>query len=274
MPASFFRTLEIDAADAEAHRGAIRSMRSGGIDGIVVRNVYTPAQCAGLCARLEEGQHGLVRMGFPAAMKAFFLGINLNLAGGNLGPYFQEAPRFAARLATLFAPAADLQARVTSLLSVLDDGRPYLPAPGPEADQAHMFTTLRAHMPGGFIPPHFDNEQGFRESYRFITPRIGADIFSFVLGFSALDGGGETEIFDLHHQGRAFRMADGPDDASHLRLDGVPSIRIAPEPGTMILFNSGRFLHRVRPVEGAATRWTACSFMAETRLGAQVLCWG
>jgi hypothetical protein len=41
----------------------------------------------------------------------------------------------------------------------------------------------------------------------------------------------------------------------------------------MITFNSGRYLHRVTPVIGATTHWTACSFMADSRPG-DVLCWG
>ena len=50
------------------------------------------------------------------------------------------------------------------------------------------------------------------------------------------------------------------------------NIRLAP--GDLVLFNSGRYLHRVVPVGGARTRWTVCSFMAEARDGQSVHCWG
>jgi len=274
MPSSFFRTRVIRAGDAAQAPDAIRQMRAGACDGILVRDVYTPDACARVVDRLEAGDHGLVRMGFPAAMRAFFLGINLNLVGPDLTRYFQETPRFHDRLRALFGEDSDLQTRVTGLLSALDGGRPYIAAPGPAIGQTHMFTTLRAHLPGGFIPPHFDNEQAFRDSYRHITPRIGADLFSFVLAFSQTEDGGALEVFDLHHGGQAYRMADGPLDASHLPLDGVESVRFHLAPGEMILINSGRFLHRVTPVIGTTTRWTACSFMAESRSGDAVLCWG
>jgi hypothetical protein len=42
----------------------------------------------------------------------------------------------------------------------------------------------------------------------------------------------------------------------------------------MIIVNSGRFLHRVTPVIGTTVRWTACSFMAESKAGDCVYCWG
>ena len=271
----FFRTLAIDASDAGNHRQALRTMREGAIEGILVRGVYSAADCAGICARLEAGQHDLLRANFPPAMGGHFLGINLNLAHPALTGYFAEADVFAEDLAELFSRTADLQDRVTGLLSSLDGGRAYQPAPGPAPGQSHMLTTLRAHTPGGFIPPHFDNEQGFRQSYRFIQPLIGTDLFSFVLAFSQAERGGALEVFDMQHDGKPWRMADGDHDASsQLDLEGVERVSFRLAPGELILFNSGRFLHHVTPVEGGVTRWTACSFMAESLDGRTVYCWG
>jgi len=42
----------------------------------------------------------------------------------------------------------------------------------------------------------------------------------------------------------------------------------------MIVLDSGRFLHRVSPVEGDRKRWTACSFMALSRQRDAMYCWG
>ena len=81
------------------------------------------------------------------------------------------------------------------------------------------------------------------------------------------------EVFNLQHEGRPYRMVDA-DDASRLNLDGVESVAFRLEPGEMIIFNSGRYLHRVTPVVGKVTRWTACSFMAEARTPGRVYCWG
>jgi hypothetical protein len=272
MP-SFFRTVVIPAADAAHRADAIRRMRREEFEGIILQDVYDPATCAALCARLEEGRHGLVRTAFPAPFHAFFLGMNLNLTPPDLTEYFQAAPVFRERLTRLFTGAIDLETRVTALLSALDAGRPYLAAPGPRPGVDHMFTTLRAHRTGGFIPRHFDDEQASRESYRLIMPHVVSDLFSFVLAFSRAEAGGELEIFNLRHRGRRFRMVDGEADARHLSVEGVESVTFRLAPGEMIIFNSGRYLHSVTPVIGATTRWTACSFMAESQTG-DVLCWG
>ena len=271
---AFFRTLDLDASDAAGHPGAIGSMRAGGVDAILIRGVYDADECARLCARLEAGEHDLARSDFPPEMGGSFLGRNLNLADPALLDYFQEAALFREDLAELFSRVPDLAARVTGLLSALDGGRPYAAAPGPSPGAEHMITTLRAHRPGTFIPPHFDNEQAFRPSYRYVQPRIGADLFSFVLAFSRADRGGALEVFDMRHDGQPWRMADGEHDAAGLALEGVARVGVRLAPGEMILFNSGRTLHHVTPVEGGTTRWTACSFMAESRDGSAVYCWG
>jgi hypothetical protein len=273
MP-SFFRSLVIEASEAAGFPDAVRRLRREEFQGILVRGVYGAEECRRLVSRFPKGAGGLPRTDFPPLMHAYFLGSNLNLASPDLDPYFRAVRGFRAGLRMLFAGSVDLETRVTGLLSTLDDGRRYRAAPGPEPTADHMFTTIRAHLTGGFIPPHFDNEQRFRVTYRLITPQIGADLFSYVLAFSMAEAGGELEVFDAAHGGRSFRMADGESDASRLDLAGIDSVRFRLNPGEMLVFNSGRYLHRVTPVVGAATRWTACSFMAESRTGGQVYCWG
>jgi hypothetical protein len=272
MP-DFFRVVVIPAADAALRADAIRHLRREEFEGILLQGVYDADACAALCAALEDNRHGLVRTNFPAPFHAFFYGMNLNLTPPDLTAYFAAAPVFRMRLAALFTGMGDLEARITGLLSVLDAGRRYVAAPGPSSGLDHMFTTLRAHRPGGFIPQHFDDEHEARDSYRLIAPSLVSDVFSFVIAFSQAEAGGALEVFNLRHRGRRFRMVDGADDARHLSVAGVESVQFRLAPGEMMIFNSGRYLHRVTPVIGQATRWTACSFMAESR-GGDVWCWG
>jgi hypothetical protein len=273
MP-SFFRTLELRTRDVARFPDAVRRMRREEFEGIILTDVYDARDCTRICERLEAGRHGLMRSDFPPLMSAYFLGMNLNLTEPDLASYFRAAPLFRAALAQVFADSIDFEARLSELLSAIDAGRPYRAAPGPSAGLDYMFTTLRAHLPGGFIPPHFDNEQRLRASYRQLLPQIGDDLYSFVLGLQPADAGGALEIFNLRHGGQPYRMADGAEDASHIDLEGVESVSFPLKPGAMILFNSGRYLHRVTPVQGQRIRWTACSFIAESRAGEQAYCWG
>jgi hypothetical protein len=87
MP-SFFRTVTVPATDAAQRADAIRCLRREEFEGILLRDVYNPTACADLCAKLEEGRHGLVRTNFPAPFHAFFFGMNLNLTPPDLTGYF------------------------------------------------------------------------------------------------------------------------------------------------------------------------------------------
>ena len=137
-----------------------------------------------------------------------------------------------------------------------------------------MFTTIRAHLPGGYIPPHFDDEQAARPSCRLLLPLIRLKLFSFVLAFSQSEEGGALQIFNLQPEQEGQRIAVGDRSAAKPDLDAIESVSFRLDPGDMIIFNSGHYLHRVTPVVGSTVRWTACSFMAESKAGDRVYCWG
>jgi 2OG-Fe(II) oxygenase superfamily len=270
---SFFRTVTVAAADSGDSSEILTRLRHREIDGVVVKEVYDRATCDSVCAELEGGRHGLIRTDFPAKFAAFFYGVNLNLTHPDLNDYFAEAPRFRAGLSRLFPGELDLEGRLAGLLSSMDGGRDYAAAPGPTPGSSYMFTTIRAHLSGGYIPAHFDDEQAARPSYRMLLPLIQLKLFSFVLGFSQAEEGGALEIFNLHPVKDGQQIA-GDRGAPKPDLDGVEKVSFRLDPGDMIVFNSGHHLHRVTPVVGARTRWTACSFMAESKIGDRVYCWG
>ena len=271
---SFFRTVTVAAAEAGRSPHILTQMREGAIDGIIVTQVYDPATCEAVRAELEAGQHSLIRTDFPAQFAAFFHGINLNLTHPDLKEYFAEAPRFRDGLSRLLAGRLALELRVTQLLAALDQGCNYAAAPGPAGGPDYMFTTIRAHLPGGYIPAHFDDEQAARPSYRHLMSVIRTRLFSFVLAFSQGEQGGALEIFNLRPEREGQRIAVGDRTAAKPDLDAVEKVSFRLDPGDMIVFNSGHYLHRLTPVVGAKTRWTACSFMAESRTPGQVYCWG
>jgi hypothetical protein len=271
---SFFRTATIAATQSPQSTQLLSRLRQQELDGIVVKGVYDQATCGAVTAKLEAGQHGLIRTDFPAKFAAFFYGINLNLTHPDLREYFAEVPRFDEGLSQLLPASLNLEQRLTALMSVLDSGQDYRAAPGPQSGSHYMFTTLRAHLPGGYIPAHFDDEQASRPSYRHLLGLIHLKLFSFVLAFSQAEEGGALEIFNLKPQREGQRIATNDRSSAKPNLDAVERVSFRLEPGDMIIFNSGHYLHRVTPVVGGRTRWTACSFMAESKDSRHVYCWG
>jgi len=271
--AGFLRFIDIDARDAAAHPDAFDRIRSGDLHAVMVHRVYEPPVMEAIVERLERHDPPFLKTWFPKEFRSWFYGRNLNMAHPSLAGYFEEAQQFHADLETLFPPGNGLLTRVGGILAQLDHGRPFVPAPGPNSGQRYMFTTLRAHMEQGFIPPHLDNEQALRPSYAHLSTIVGRHMTSFVLMLNAPESGGTLDVFDYKCD---------PDDAVVISRDGaakpdVDELEPASFPipmGSMIVLDSGRYLHRLSPVRGPRQRWTACSFMALSRRHEATYCWG
>lgn len=271
--AQFLKILRQDAG-AAGPEGGLDGLRDGSVDVLLVDGVFAPDLCAAMVTALETNAPGFEVTEFPGPFRSFFYGRNLNLNEPDLNGYFAAADRFEADLQRFGASlGVDIAGRILAVLSALDGGRRFAPAPGPGASR-HFATTFRGHRTGGYIPAHFDNEQGFRPSYRHIAEATTGDILSFVVTLAEAEAGGMLELYDLLAEDPATghrsddQLAQKPDLAK-LRSQLVPV-----PAGSMVVVRSGRRLHRVAPVEGSRTRWTLCSFMASARVGGGTYCWG
>jgi hypothetical protein len=270
--ASFFRLRTAEADDPDVDRAALAELRRGDVHAVLIRRVFAREEMERVVTVLESNAPGFVRSEFPAAFRAFFYGLNLNLAPPDLGDYFAEEPRFRAALSGLTVP--QLEGRIVEVLQRFDCDRSYRAAPGPGPGARHFFTTLRGHGTGAYIPAHFDNESTVRPSYRHVGALIEPRIYSFVLAFSRAEAGGALEFFNLREEEHSARFRNVDEGVPKPDVEGLERVSIRLAPGDMIVLNSGGYLHRVTPVEGARTRWTACSFMAPARQGDDVYCWG
>lgn len=272
--AAHFLKIRRQDADAAGPQGGLDGLRDGTLDAILVDGVFTPDLCAAMVAALEVNAAGFEVTEFPGPFRSFFYGRNLNLNDPDLAGYFAAAARFEADLRRFGASlGVDITGRILSVLSKLDGGRPFAPAPGPGASR-HFATTFRGHRTGGYIPAHFDNEQGFRPSYRHIAETTTGDILSFVVTLAEAEAGGMLELYDFLAEDPATGHRNDDQQAQKPDLAKLRSQLVPVPAGSMVIVRSGRRLHRVAPVEGNRTRWTVCSFMASARVGDGTYCWG
>jgi hypothetical protein len=270
----FLRTVEFEASEAGGHAGTFERLRAGDLQAAIVHGVYPQAVLDRLVEHLERHDPPFLQTWFPEKFRSWFFGCNLNLSRPDLPGYFQEAHRFHAQLDALFAPDASIVRHVGGLLALLDRGRSFVAAPGPGVNQRYMFTTLRAHLEGGYIPPHFDNEQRLRATYRHMQSIVELHMTSFVLALTMAEAGGALEVFDLVTAPEAARLISDDLVVDKPDVTALASVSFRIPPGSMILLDSGRYLHRLTPVRGARKRWTACSFMALSRAHDATYCWG
>ena len=270
---TFFRWIDLDITEIGEHAATFDLIRRGELHAVAVRDVYRPDDLAAVIESLERHDPPFVQTWFPPAFKSWFYGRNLNLQRPDLSDYFADVGPFTSQFEQLFGAGKGIE-RLSEVLSSLDHGRPFVAAPGPAPGQTYMFTTIRAHLEGGFIPPHFDNEYVLRPSYQHLQTQVEPRTLSFVVALSLPVAGGALEVYDLRSDqaGRTFRNDDRA--TGQMDLAAVPRVSIRIPPGCMVVFDSGRYLHAVTPVQGNAKRWTLCSFMALSRDGQAMYCWG
>ena len=272
-PKPFFSLLELDAADAAHHASSISQLRDGSVTGIVVRNVYSPELMQQTVERLERHDPPFLKTWFPEKFKSWFYGQNLNLMQTDPDTYFHQADEFHQHMRQLLPEPLGVEGRVMKLLSKLDGNRPYRAAPGPDADQTYMVTTFRGHGEDGYIAAHCDNEQALRPAYEHLQTLVSSHMYSMVLLIGKPDAGGELEVFDYRVEPKDSRLMSD-DSVRKPDVTQLSSVRFSLNAGDLIVVDSGRYLHRVTPVIGPNTRWTACSFMAHARERNAVYCWG
>ncbi len=271
---SFFRMIEIGAADVDRHPDALDRLRGGEIHAVLVRDVYAEEVLEPVVTRLERHDPPFLKTLFPMKFRSFFFGRNLNLADPDFDRYFREAAAFRKHLGTLFPPGLGITDYVAGLLAELDHGRPFEAPPGPVPGQEYMFTTLRAHLEGGYIPAHCDNEAAIRPSYRHLRTIVEPHMISFVLALTMAESGGSLDVYDYRLDPVAMTVMNDDNAVNKPDLAQLESVRFRLAAGSMILLDSGRYLHGVSPVGGSRKRWTACSFMAMSRARDAMFCWG
>lgn len=271
----FFRYREIEVSELGAHADTFAQIRSGSLQGALVHGVYSAAECAATIGRIQSHQPPLLQTWFPEPFHSCFFGQNLNLSPPELGAYFAAAAVFNPQLDQVLPPGRGFAPHLAQVLAALDQGRPFQAAPGEVDGQHYMATTIRRHDEGGYIPAHVDNEFMLRPSYRHLTAVAQPHIQSFVLALSLADAGGALEIYDWQAPALGTQLiSDDGQRRSKPDLDSLDKISFRIPPGTMAIFDSGRYLHRVSPVQGPNRRWTLCSFMSLSRTGDAMYCWG
>ena len=160
MVGKFFGLLEIDVTEAVRHPGACDHLRRGDLHG-VLGSSRLRARCSGRSGRPPRAPRpSLLEDVVSAGVSVVVLRPEPQSRPADLREYFREAARVSRALATVVS-ARRSGSPITlrgSCRNWTTAGRS-LPAPGPEPGSQYMFTTLRAHLEGGYIPPHCDNEQ-------------------------------------------------------------------------------------------------------------------
>lgn len=262
----------VDDVLAGQHAELIPALRQGEIQAIQIDGVYARDYLGGLVGRLQAARAEIVESDFPAPFRSGFYGINLNLCPPDLDEYFSLSQSFNTQMENLFGKTQAPQHYLAKIFSHLDQQRPYIAPAKNQTD--YMFATLRWHDEQGYIPAHCDNEFMLRPGYVQLATECDPHIISYVAMLQAAESGGETEIFNYVQQPVSHTLMSDDQNKDKPDINLLESVKLAIPAGSVLLFDSGRYLHRVTLVQGKTMRWTACSFMARTHSGNETCCWG
>ncbi len=269
----FIKFETIDVSELGRHPDALRQMYAGSLGGLVIKNVYSPDRMARVVEQLAVEATNYPRTSFPARFKAHFYGRCLDGSDPALGEYLRDAERFRAETLAVFGDGAPFEARIEEMLRALAGGRD-VRLPRHTDGRAYTPATIRIVLEGGQIGTHCGNEAATRPAYSHLNTLIDpTDQISYFLTLQAPLQGGELIVYSLKWSDiDESRIVGGRTQVEDLLRD-AEWMAVAPSAGDLLIFDGGRYFHRVAMVVGERIRWTIGGFVMFARPGDIVHYW-
>ncbi len=261
----------IHVSDLDKYPNALREIYNGDRGGLVIQGVYSKDEMARVVDRLDGGQDKFPLMHLPPNQGSYFLGLCLEGGDPTLVDYLNSAERFREETLPVFSDMAPFEERIEGIIGTLagerevqlarySDGRAYTPA------------TIRILPDGGQLAPHCGNEMYNRPSYEHLNSFVdNHDQLSYFLTLQEAEEGGGLIIYSLkwNEVGPDHILPDERSNVGAL-LGEAEWMEVRPTAGDVLIFDGGRYLHRVDWVHGR-TRWTMGGFMMFDQSGEKVL---
>jgi hapalindole-type alkaloid chlorinase len=266
-----FTFLDLHAEDAQAQAGALQAIFEKRLDGLIVRGALAPQQVARAMEVLE--QQDLSTQSYShsptGAARGHIVGQSL-VSAPNLSTYLQDGPAQRARLGTIFGGEGLFEAQMARMFSALAGGLPAGPAPGPEGEPCSA-ASVRILPDGAEIALHVGNEfTTLAQAAHFRSLMDLSDQLSWFCTLSTPERGGELVVYGLEwgdvahlvsplESGAAHFWPEG--SAVHQAVTALEPTTFRPGPGDLLIFDGGRYFHRVSKAKGPGPRRTVGGFI-------------
>ena len=279
------RTSQADADTVGELSDALWSIYQGELDLLVLQNAVDPAWMAQAVARAEAERERFPWTPQedpkkPHDAQMMVLGQTLTPVSGfdiDMARYHAQAAAFRGALGELFGGphAGDgFEARVVALLSTLSGGREVFSPPAADGAGRYSPATIRKLPPGCHIPVHCGNFFLESPGYAHLRQTVAVlDQLSYFLPMQTPEAGGELLVYDLTWGDPATPKMQRVDMFDPLAIETWDHQRFAPQVGDLLLFDGGRYFHKVSHVEGSRPRWTIGGFVGFTQDHERVVYW-
>jgi hypothetical protein len=270
--------VELDATELDAKPELLIDIFEARKTGVVVRGALpefgeaaariSDAGLAELWASPNEGMPGgELKVIGEAATPTF-----TKLRGPTVEQYGDASRAHAGVMAKVFGSTLEPTARINHLFSALNGGRPAAPAHF-GSDVSWNPYTVRALGPGQQIYAHHDLHYWLAVYDRLPEALDRTSLLSWFLTVQAPEGGGALTVYGL--------WGSDPDqptlptrflDTQALE-DRFGKHAFDLRAGDLVVFDSGRHVHRVTPVTGSRSRLTLGGFMTLDRARSRSAYW-
>lgn len=287
-----FRFLDIDVADVARHPTAIADVMARKFDGMIVRGALSAETLALVLDRLARREPAFPRATFPGFPEGdaspHVLGRAIVASEPDLAQYFAAAIDFRRCLRELFEGDVAFEARIEAIFGALSGGLPVSVPPCPSGSGfdggTYTSATVRVLPEGHEIGVHVGNAFLHLPQAKHLASLVEvADQLSYFVPLTVPESGGELVVYALEWAD-AERYVTRPDgtlsaqayDASGEAVRFIElcdKTTFAPGPGDLLVFDGGRYYHRVTPVRGSRPRRTIGGFLALTKDHSAVAYW-
>jgi hypothetical protein len=279
-----FRTLRISLDEAPGHADLLFDIHQRRFDLVIVDGVLRPETCSRVTAALERNlatwPWTLQETLNAKASQFRLIGESLTPYAGNpegptLEHYYAQSASFRTICRDLFAGDPDFESTIERAFSLLGGGRGVELPTGVDPGTRYTPATIRNLPPGCEIPVHVGDYFYSTPGYRHLATLVELhDQLSYFVPLQNAESGGDLVVYHAE-----WGKDEAPAMTRELRAnwdDGHepwPCEVFAPRPGQLLVFNGGRFYHRVNRVRGERARWTIGGFLGFSPDGRTIRYW-
>lgn len=273
-----FQVVDVEALATQA--GAIEAMHAARQTGLVVRRALPEALRQVLVERLlspalaEQWSQpnagmtgGEIRTIGDAATPTFTA-----LRGPSVEHYEENARRHAERTGAVIGDSDQVVVEVQRLLSALYGGRPAAP-PRFDGELCWAPYNLRALDPGQQIFSHHDNHFGLSVYQRMPAELDRSTVLSWFITLQPPEGGGELVVYGLWGSDSNVPLLPSRFIDTQALEQRFYKYSADLRAGDLVVFDAGRHVHRVTPVQGSRPRLTLGGFMTVATDGSHLAFW-
>jgi hypothetical protein len=277
---TLYNLVEIDFENLPRHYpDGIKDIYERKIDGLIIEDFLSQDEVDNVVEQLT--QKGPFE-GSPFG-DILIYGPALYVSEADTQEYCQQATQFREYCRYLFRNGRDFESRLQEVLSVMSGGREVMVLKSQDGSE-YTPTTIRVLEKGQFMGWHFGNQFLFcTPGYKHLKTQIDTTAhLGYFLVLSSAISGGELVLYDLEWDETEWndtemggRKRNGTVNGKLIAdvMENYQQMPIKPKPGSLVIFDDSRILHRVSTVEGNRRRITVGGFVAFSENGEKVYYW-